>query len=83
MVDVLERPSAEFETAAAPQRPLTVQIDADLMDWLAARGADAALEINGLLRFYKESNERIESQFQPDGWEPGEMQTPPPAPPAP
>jgi hypothetical protein len=83
MVDVLERPSVEFEAAAAPtppQRDVTLKIDADLLEWLTARGEDAAQEINGLLRFYMDTTEAKAREFEPDAWEPGEMQEPAPAP---
>ncbi|WP_157182365.1 hypothetical protein [Methylobacterium sp. WSM2598] len=83
MVDVLERPSAEFEIAAAPQPPqrdVTLSIDVDLLDRLTERNLDAAEEINGLLRFYLDTTEAKAREFDLDAWEPGEMQEPPPAP---
>lgn len=83
MVDILERPSVEFQEAAAatpPQRDVTLKIDADLLDWIATRGEDAGQEINGLLRFYMDTTEAKAREFDPDAWEPGEMQEPDPAP---
>ncbi len=47
MADVLDRPAAPFEIAAAPtppQRDVTLKIDADLLDWIATRGEDAGQE---------------------------------------
>lgn len=83
MVDVLERPSAEFEVVAAPaapQRDITLSLDADLLDRLTELNLNAAEEINGLLRFYLDTTEAKAREFESDAWEPGEMQEPDPAP---
>lgn len=81
MVDVLERPSIEFQEAAGtatPQRDVTLKIDADLLEWLTARGEDATQEINGLLRFYKDTTEQKERDFAEDAFDPAELWSPPP-----
>jgi hypothetical protein len=57
---------------------VTVKVDADILDWMAARGENVSQEINGLMRFFMETQIIKESQFDPDAWEPGEMQAPPP-----
>ncbi len=83
MVDILERPSVEFQEAAAaePKRvAVTVKLDADVLEYLEAEGLKLDDNINGLLRFYMDTSQQKEREFQPDAWEPGEMQTPPPAP---
>lgn len=83
MVDVLERPSVEFQEAAAaePVRlAVTVNLDADVLQFLQAEGLKLDDNINGLLRFYMDTSQQKERDFQPDAWEPGEMIPAPPAP---
>lgn len=83
MVDVLDRPSVDFQEAAssaAPRQSVTVNLDADVLQFLQAEGINLDENINGLLRFYMDTSQQKEREFQPDAWEPGEMQTPPPAP---
>ena len=79
VVDKTGKPSAEFDSVAAPsppQRDVTLKIDADLLEWLAARGEDAAEEVNGLLRFYMDTTEAKALEFAADAHEPGELDRP-------
>jgi hypothetical protein len=55
---------------------VTLDIDADLLEWLKAQPLDWQQEINNLGRFYMETSQAREAQFAPDAWEPGEMQEP-------
>jgi hypothetical protein len=72
---------AEFEAAATPAAPrvtVTLDIDADVLEWLKAQPLDWQQEINNLARFYMDTSQAKEAEFAPDAWEPGEMQPPPP-----
>lgn len=85
MVDILERPSVDFQEAAASaatRQSVTVNLDADVLQFLRAEGLNLDENINGLLRFYMDTSQQKEREFQPDAWEPGEMQTPLPTAPA-
>lgn len=81
MVDILERPSAEFADAAAqptPRRSVTIDIDSDLIQYLQTERLNLAEHINGLLRFHMDTSMQREREADLDGWEPGEMIEPPP-----
>ena len=48
-----------FEESAAPppeRVPVTVEMDADLLDWLKAQPTDWQREINNLARFFMETS---------------------------
>jgi len=68
-----------FEQAAAatpPRRPVTVEIDADVLDWMQHQGVNMLTEVNGFLRFMMDTSQQKAAEFAPDAWEPGEMQAP-------
>jgi hypothetical protein len=49
----------EFEATAAPPQPrvtVTVDLDADVVEWLKAQPTDWQREINNLTRFFMETN---------------------------
>jgi uncharacterized protein (DUF4415 family) len=72
----------EFEGSAAPPSErvmVTLDLDADLLEWLKAQPTDWQREINNLARFFMETSQIREAQYAPDAWEPGEMQQPPTA----
>lgn len=58
---------------------VTLDIDAEVLEWLKAQPLDWQTEINNLARFYMDTCQAREAQFAPDAWEPGEMQPPPTA----
>lgn len=70
----------QFEQAAAPpRRAVTIEIDADVLQWIEAEGGNLAAEVNGLLRFVMDTTQQKAAEFDPAAWEPGEMQEPAPA----
>ena len=80
MVDKLDLPAKEFSEAAAlppPRRSVTIDIDADLLNWIEQGRGNVATEVNGLLRFVMDTTKQQEEACDPDVWEPGEMIEPP------
>jgi uncharacterized protein (DUF4415 family) len=74
---------AEFEQAAAlaapPRVTVTLDMDADVLEWFKAQPTEWQRELNNLARFFMETSQAREAEFAPDAWEPGEMQPPPTA----
>ena len=62
-------PAATFKDAAEPGEKL--EIAPDILAWFKKRGASWQQEIEGVLDFYIDSVEH--PAFDPDSFEPGEM----------
>ena len=75
-----QSPASSFKQAACPQQPETLLLDTDVLDWIKADYADWQDHINQLLRFYMETSQSREADFDPDAFEPGEMAQPDPPP---
>lgn len=76
MVGTLERSVLEFAEAAAQtplRRTVTVNLDADVLQFLEAEGLKLDDNINGLLRFYMDTSQQKELEFASGSWEPGGM----------
>ncbi len=68
----------DFRQAAAPaerRERVTLEIDADVMEFLRAEGSDWRRQVNELLRFFKDTSH----DHEPGPFEPGELAPPPPA----
>ena len=78
MVDNSGGAAGDFSSAAttSARRPVTIDIDADLLDWIEQAGGSVAAEVNGLLRFVMDTTRQREADATPDAWEPGEMEPP-------
>jgi uncharacterized protein (DUF4415 family) len=77
MVDILERPARDFKDAAAPQAKVTLEIDADIAEYLKTQFPDFPdwqRHANDALRFYMDSSQ----QQEPDHMEPTAQDAPPP-----
>lgn len=57
---------------------MTLPLDTDVLDWIKSEYGDWQGHIRELLRFYMETNQIREMDFNPDAFEPGEMAEPPP-----
>jgi hypothetical protein len=75
-----QTPASSFKQAACPQQAETLLLDTDVLDWIKGEYTDWHRHINELLRFYKETSQIQESNFDPDAFEPGEMHPAPDAP---
>jgi hypothetical protein len=78
MVDTLERPTIDFREAAASQAKATLVIDHDVAEYLKSQFSNWQGHANDLLRFFMETQQAKDAQFenvfaQP---EPGEMDEP-------
>ncbi|PZR92687.1 MAG: hypothetical protein DLM68_01850 [Hyphomicrobiales bacterium] len=70
----------DFQQAAIHKQTVTLPLDSDLLAYFQGRFADWPGHINDLLRFFIDTNQRREREFDPDAFEPGEMMEPPPHP---
>jgi hypothetical protein len=71
----------EFGQAATtdgPKGPVAVAIDPDVFEWIRGQFSDPTAHINDLLRFFMDTSRDKEREFDPDAWDPGEMDQPPP-----
>ena len=62
-----------------PRVTVTLDMDADVLEWFKAQPTEWLRELNNLARFFMETSQAREAEFAPDAWEPGEMQPPPTA----
>ncbi|MGO8696513.1 MAG: BrnA antitoxin family protein [Limisphaerales bacterium] len=44
------------------KRPITLRVDADVLDWFKSLGKGYQTKINAVLRRFKESRERVQSE---------------------
>jgi len=65
--------ASSFRQAACTQQTETLSLDTDVLDWIKGEYADWQGHINELLRFYKETSQIRDADFDPDAFEPGEM----------
>lgn len=66
----------DFRQAAAPaerRKRVTLELDADIVEFMQAEGQNWKRQVNDLLRFFKDTSESRAAAFEPDAWEPGEM----------
>lgn len=72
-----------FQQAAADavrRQQVTLDLDADLAQWLQAEFPKGWREhVNDLLRFFMDTSQARELEFATSAWEPGEMEKPPPS----
>jgi hypothetical protein len=68
----------DFQKAAAHRQTVTLPLDTDVLDYIRGEYADWQGHIRDLLRFFMETNQRREMDFNPDAFEPGEMAEPRP-----
>ena len=59
------------------QERTTIQVDSDIAQFLQTQFADWQAHANDLLRFFMDTSQTKEREFEPDAWEPGEMAEPP------
>ncbi len=67
----------DFQQAAAHRQTVTLSLDTDVLDWIKGEYTDYERHIRELLRFFMETSQRREMDFNPDAFEPGEMAAPP------
>ncbi|MGH6795286.1 MAG: hypothetical protein ACREDH_08840 [Methylocella sp.] len=72
----------EFQKAAIQRQDVTLPLDADVLAYIQGEYADWQGHINDLLRFFMDTSQR-QMEFEPDGFQPGEMDAPPPGHPGP
>jgi hypothetical protein len=61
-----EQLQAQFQPAAAPPQRMavTLDMDADVMDWLKEQHLDWQQELNNLARFFMETSQSRETAFE-------------------
>ena len=77
MAEYVDGAAKDFNEAAEHRQPVTLALDNDVLDWIKAEFPQGWQDqINGLLRFFMDTSQQRAAEFA--GWEPGEMQEPPP-----
>ena len=65
MVDILERPTREFTEAATSQARVTLEIDSDIAEYLKTQFPEGwQAHANDLLRFFMETSQAKEREFE-------------------
>lgn len=66
----------DFQKAAIQRQDVTIPLDTDVLAYIQAEFGDWKGHINDLVRFFMETNQRREMEFQ-DCFDPSEMDRPP------
>ena len=81
MVDTLERPTRDFREASASQAKATLEIDHDIAEYLKSQFPDGwQAHANDLLRFFMETSQAKEREFEHVFAQPEPDETAAPAP---